>query len=106
MARWPLRRVSDSRPPGSGIPTLTRIEKARLAALGIDPMALAGRLRLVLPIGCARDFTQTRAILLTGGAHVQVDAALQALQERGAQCDCAVFQALGEPPRCLLWHQG
>ena len=65
---------------------------------------LAGRLRLVLPVGCARDFTQTRAILATGGARHQIDAAIQVLRDRGAACDCEVFAALGEPPRCVLWH--
>jgi hypothetical protein len=67
-------------------------------------MELAGRLRLVLPVGCANDFTQTRAILRTGAAHAQADGAIQALIERGAHCDCTVFQAVGEPPRCAIWH--
>jgi hypothetical protein len=84
---------------------LTAAERARLAALGIQPIELAERLRLVLPVGCARDFTQTRAILRTSRAPGEVDAAIQALVERGAHCDCAVFQALGEPPRGVLWHR-
>jgi hypothetical protein len=67
-------------------------------------MELAGRLRLVLPVGCAHDFTQTRAILRTSSSRDQIDAAIQALCDRGAHCDCAVFQAVGEPPRCALWH--
>jgi hypothetical protein len=87
------------------VPALDTAELARLAALGIHPVELLGRLRLVLPVGCARDFTQTRAILLTGGARAQIDAAIGALIARGAHCDCEVFQALNEPPRCLLWHQ-
>lgn len=86
------------------VPALTAAELARLSALGIHPMDLAGRLRLVLPIGCAHDFTQTRAILSTSAARNQLEAALQALRERGAYCDCAVFQAVGELPRCALWH--
>ena len=94
-----------ARRPGAAIPPLTPAILARLAALGIQPMALAGRLRLVLPVGCSRDFTQTRAILGSGGARDRVDAAIQALMEREAHCDCEVFQALEEPPRCLLWHQ-
>jgi hypothetical protein len=85
-------------------PRLTPAELARLAALGIRPRDLAARLRLVLPVGCAHDFTQTRAILGTGRARDQVDTAIQALAERGAHCDCEVFQVLGEPPRCVLWH--
>lgn len=91
--------------PEGGVPALTTVELARLAALGIRPTELTGRLRLVLPVGCADDFTQTRAILLTGGACARVEAALQALIARGAHCDCEVFAALNEPPRCLLWHQ-
>ena len=86
-------------------PRLTPAELTRLAALGIRPPDLAARLRLVLPVGCAHDFTQTRAILRTGpGAQDQIEAAIQALIEHGAHCDCEVFQALGEPPRCVLWH--
>ena len=105
MAPWWRRWAQGPRPPEPGAPALTAAEVARLAALGIRPVELTGRLRLVLPVGCARDFTQTRAILLTGSARAQVDAAIQALVARGAHCDCEVFQALNEPPRCLLWHQ-
>jgi hypothetical protein len=85
-------------------PRLTPAELARLAALGIRPLDLAARLRLVLPVGCAHDFTQTRVILDTGHARDQVDAAIQALIAQGAHCDCEVFQALGESPRGVLWH--
>ena len=73
-------------------------------ALGVRPADLAARLRLVLPVGCARDFTQTRSILRTGSAEDQIEAAIQTLIEHGAHCDCEVFRALGEPPRCVLWH--
>lgn len=105
MAPWWRRWARGPRPPEAGVPALAAAEVTRLAALGIRPVELTGRLRLVLPIGCARDFTQTRAILRTGSARAQVDAAIQALVARGAHCDCEVFQALNEPPRCLLWHQ-
>ena len=84
---------------------LTPAELTRLAALGVRPADLAARLRLVLPVGCARDFTQTRSILRTGSAEDQIEAAIQTLIEHGAHCDCEVFRALGEPPRCVLWHQ-
>ena len=105
MPSWWRKWAPGARPPQAGVPALTAAELARLAALGIRPMELTGRLRLVLPVGCARDFTQTRAILRTGGAHDQLEAAIQALMARGAHCDCEVFQVLNEPPRCLLWHQ-
>src|SRR5690349_20699997 len=105
MPRWwskPAARVGRL---GAAIPPLSPPEWARLAALGIRPMELAGRLRLVLLVGCGRDFTQTRALLRTAGKRDQVEAAIQALMEREAHCDCEVFQALGEPPSCVLWHQ-
>ena len=105
MRRW-WRRLGDTpRRAEPGVVALTAAERARLAALGIQPLELAARLRLVLPVGCARDFTQTRAILRTGRGCGEVEAAIQALVERGAHCDCAVFQALGEPPRGVLWHR-
>ena len=105
MPSWWRKWAPGPRSAEPGVAALTTAEMARLAALGIRPMELTGRLRLVLPVGCARDFTQTRAILLTGGARDQVEAAIQVLIARGAHCDCEVFQALNEPPRCLLWHQ-
>ena len=83
---------------------LRREEIDRLSVLGIHPEGLAGRLRLVLTIGCYRDFRFTRDILLTGSAREQVDLAIQALKELGASCDCQVLQAVGQPPRGLLWH--
>jgi hypothetical protein len=76
----------------------------QLARLGIYPDSLAGRLRLVLTIGCYRDFRFTRDILSTGAAREQVDLAIQALESLGASCDCEVLRALGHPPRGLLWH--
>ena len=106
MPSWWHKRGPGRPPLDAAGPALPAAELARLATLGIHPGELTGRLRLVLPLGCARDFTQTRAILQTGQARDQVDAAIQALVARGAHCDCAVFQALNEPPRCLLWHQG
>jgi hypothetical protein len=83
---------------------LNRRDLDRLSALGIHPEGLAGRLRLVLTIGCYRDFRFTRDILRTGSARDQVDQAIQALQELGANCDCQVLHAVGEQPRGLLWH--
>jgi hypothetical protein len=83
---------------------LHRDELDRLAGLGIFPESLAGRLRLVLTIGCYRDFRFTRDILLTGSARDQVDRAIDALRELGASCDCQVLQAVGQQPRGLLWH--
>jgi hypothetical protein len=105
MLSWWRKWAAGRRPPEGGVPALTTVELARLAALGIRPTELTGRLRLVLPVGCAQDFTATRAILLTGSASARVEGALQALIARGAHCDCEVFAALNEPPRCLLWHQ-
>ncbi|HMA34848.1 MAG TPA: DUF2695 domain-containing protein [Chloroflexia bacterium] len=79
-------------------------ELARLAALGIHPADLTGRLRLVLVIGCYRDFRFTRDILKSGAVGAQVDQAISALEQLGAHCDCEVFQAMGQPPRGVLWH--
>jgi hypothetical protein len=104
MLHWWRNRVSPLRPAPREGRALTAAEQGHLRVLGIAVSTLVGRLRLVLPVGCARDFTQTRAILLTGAAPDQVDAAIQALMARGAQCDCTVFKALGEPARCVLWH--
>jgi hypothetical protein len=77
---------------------------ARLATLGIYPDRLAGRLRLVLTIGCYRDFRFTRDILSTGDCGDQIDLAIAALIALGAQCDCQVFKAVGQLPRSILWH--
>jgi hypothetical protein len=84
--------------------TLPPEQLARLALLGIHPSGMAGRLRQVLTIGCYKDFRFTRDILSTGAASEQVEMAIQALRDRGASCDCQVLQALGQPPRGLLWH--
>jgi hypothetical protein len=83
---------------------LRREDLDRLSTLGIHPESLAGRLRLVLTIGCYRDFRFTRDILRTGAAREQVDLAIQALRELGASCDCQVLHAVGQPARGLLWH--
>jgi hypothetical protein len=83
---------------------LRQEELARLAALGIHADGLAGRLRLVLTVGCYHDFRFTRDILSTGGAYDQMDLAIQALVELGAHCDCEVLRALGQLPRGVLWH--
>lgn len=84
--------------------TLPPEQLARLAALGIHPGGLAGRLRLVMTIGCYKDFRFTRDILSTGAASVQVEMAIQVLTDMGAHCDCQVFHVLGQLPRGLLWH--
>jgi hypothetical protein len=77
---------------------------ARLAALGVHPDRLAGRLRLVLPAGCYQDFRFTRDILSTSVCAEQIDRAIIVLIELGAHCDCQVFEAVGQPPRGILWH--
>jgi hypothetical protein len=79
-------------------------EIARLAKLGISVDSLTGRLRLVLIIGCYGDFRFTRDILNTGAKPEQKELAIEALMDLGAQCDCQVFQALGQLPRGTLWH--
>jgi hypothetical protein len=79
-------------------------ELAQLMKLGIRPDSLAGRLRLVLTIGCYGDFRFTRDILSTSGKHEQIELAIEALIELGACCDCEVFRAVGQLPRGILWH--
>lgn len=79
-------------------------EVARLGKLGVRPDSLAGRLRLVLTIGCYRDFRFTRDILSSSARPEQVEQAIQALIDLGAHCDCEVLQALGQLPRGVLWH--
>jgi hypothetical protein len=76
----------------------------RLALLGIHPDGLAGRLRLVLTIGCYSDFRFTRDILSSSTKHEEIERAIEALIDLGALCDCEVFHALGQLPRGLLWH--
>lgn len=79
-------------------------EVSRLTQLGIHPDRLAGRLRLVLTIGCYGDFRFTRDILGTSSKSEQTGPAIQALVDLGANCDCEVFRALGQLPRGVLWH--
>ncbi len=79
-------------------------EVSRLMRLGIHPDRLAGRLRLVLTIGCYGDFRFTRDILSTSGRLEQIEPAIQALLDLGARCDCEVFRAVGQLPRGVLWH--
>lgn len=98
------RTRADGRPGPSGERVLPPEDLARLTALGIHPVGLSGRLRLVLTIGCYNDFRFTRDILRTGGASEQVENAIAALRDMGANCDCQVLQALGQPPRGVLWH--
>lgn len=77
---------------------------ARLAALGVRPDGLTGRLRLVLTIGCYQDFRFTRDILSTTSSEEEIDQAIEVLNDLGANCDCEVFRALGQPARGVLWH--
>jgi hypothetical protein len=79
-------------------------EVARLAKLGIRADSVTGRLRLVLTIGCYGDFRFTRDILSTSAKPEQLELAIEALKEMGANCDCQVFQAFGQSPRGILWH--
>lgn len=83
---------------------MRREEVDRLARLGIYPDRLAGRLRLVLTIGCYGDFRFTRDILSTGVRHEQIELAIQALVALGARCDCGVFQAVGQLSWAVLGH--
>jgi hypothetical protein len=61
-------------------------------------------LRLVLAVGCYSDFRFTRDILSSGAMQEQTEPAIEALIDLGARCDCEVFEALGQPPRSVLWH--
>jgi hypothetical protein len=79
-------------------------EVARLRRLGIHPDSLAGRLRLVLTIGCYGDFRFTRDILSTSMRPDRLELAIEALVDLGADCDCQVFRAVGQLPRGVLWH--
>ena len=79
-------------------------EVARLLRLGIRTDSLTGRLRLVLIMGCYGDFRFTRDILSTSGRPERIELAIQALVALGANCDCEVFRAVGQPPRGMLWH--
>lgn len=93
------RRLSES-----GERDLSAEQTARLSRLGIHPSGMAGRLRLVLTIGCYKDFRFTRDILSTGSKGEEIEMAIQALMDLGASCDCQVLHALGQPARGLLWH--
>ena len=83
---------------------LQQLKLQRLELLGIHPDGLAGRLRLVLAVGCYSDFRFTRDILSSGAMQEQTEPAIEALIDLGARCDCEVFEALGQPPRSVLWH--
>lgn len=87
-----------------GTKIVRQVEMDRLAGLGIRSDGLAGRLRLVLAIGCYGDFRFTRDILSTSARPEQIELAVEALMDLGAHCDCQVFQALGQLPREVLWH--
>jgi len=95
---------AERRRNGPGERVLRQEELDRLAALGVHSDSLAGRLRLVLTIGCYGDFRFTRDILSTGAAREQTGLAIQALEDLGATCDCQVIQVLGQLPRGVLWH--
>ncbi|MEA2574970.1 MAG: hypothetical protein QOH93_2268 [Chloroflexia bacterium] len=88
----------------SGGRVLRQQELGLLAALGIYPDALAGRLRLVLVIGCYADFRFTLDILSSGSVRERRDEAVQALMDLGAHCDCEVFTAIRELPRGIFRH--
>ena len=94
---------AERRRNGLGERALRQEELERLTALGVHSDSLAGRLRLVLTIGCYGDFRFTRDILSTGAAREQ-GLAIQALEDLGATCDCQVIQVLGQLPRGILWH--
>ena len=79
-------------------------EVSRLVMLGIRPDSLAGRLRLVLIMGCYSDFRFTRDILSSSARPEKIELAIEALEALGAHCDCGVFRALGQLPRGVLWH--
>src|SRR6266550_5037838 len=83
---------------------LRREKLVPLTMLGVRPDGLAGRLRLVLTIGCYRDFRFTRDILSSSVAQEQIELAIDALIGLGAHCDCEVFHAIGHLPRGVLWH--
>jgi len=83
---------------------LRQEELLPLTTLGIRPDALAGRLRLVLTIGCYRDFRFTRDILSSSVVPEQIASVIEALTRLGAHCDCEVFYAIGQLPRGVLWH--
>ena len=76
----------------------------RLLALGIHPDRLAGRLRLVISIGCYGDFRFTQDILSSSLTNEQIEQAIDVLTDLGAHCDCRVFRATGQVPRAVLWH--
>jgi hypothetical protein len=79
-------------------------DTSRLVKLGIHSDSLAGRLRLVLTIGCYGDFRFTRDILSTSLRPERLELAIEALMDLGAVCDCQVFRAVGQLPRGVLWH--
>ena len=64
----------------------------RLARLGIRSDSLAGRLRLVLTIGCYADFRFTRDILSSSGKPEQVE---QAINRFGTNTGGGFLAALG-----------
>lgn len=88
----------------AAVASMSKETVIRLAKLGIYPDALAGRLRLVLVIGCSGDFRFTRDILSTGAAHERLEEAVQALEGLGAHCDCEVFKAICQLPRGIFRH--
>lgn len=79
-------------------------EATRLTRLGVHTDSLAGRLRLVLTVGCYGDFRFTRDILSTSMTQEKIELVIETLGDLGASCDCGVFQAVGQLPRGVLWH--
>ncbi len=97
----PARRVAHDKAGAAGV---VEDGLTRLARLGVRLDGLAGRLRLVLTIGCYGDFRFTRDILSSSVKQEQIEPAIEVLIDLGAHCDCEVFQATGQLPRGILWH--
>jgi hypothetical protein len=101
---WVAGRPEDAEEKHEKYRVMRQEELASLTILGVRPDGLAGRLRLVLTIGCYRDFRFTRDILSSSAAPEQIELVIEVLTGLGAHCDCEVFYAIGQLPRGVLWH--